>query len=125
MAVGGPAERNEDPGAASGGNFRSRNGPGAANNNVRPAEALRHVHYKGHDFGEDFAACVGGADRVIVAFAGLVHDAQLIFSRGKAVHGIHQRTIDRDRKSTRLNSSHGYISYAVFCLKKKKTSSTT
>src|SRR2546429_3484969 len=26
-----------------------------------------------------------------------------------------------DRKSTRLNSSHGYISYAVFCLKKKKT----
>src|SRR2546429_6527188 len=27
---------------------------------------------------------------------------------------------DGDRKSTRLNSSHGYISYAVFCLKKKK-----
>src|SRR2546422_7455167 len=31
-----------------------------------------------------------------------------------------------DRKSTRLNSSHGYISYAVFCLKKKnKTTSPT
>src|SRR2546422_7140789 len=29
-------------------------------------------------------------------------------------------TEGRDRKSTRLNSSHGYISYAVFCLKKKK-----
>src|SRR2546429_5645834 len=28
--------------------------------------------------------------------------------------------IRADRKSTRLNSSHGYISYAVFCLKKKK-----
>src|SRR2546422_3823936 len=28
-------------------------------------------------------------------------------------------TQGRDRKSTRLNSSHGYISYAVFCLKKK------
>src|SRR2546429_1417229 len=28
----------------------------------------------------------------------------------------------QDRKSTRLNSSHGYISYAVFCLKKKKQS---
>src|SRR2546422_1587776 len=28
-----------------------------------------------------------------------------------------------DRKSTRLNSSHGYISYAVFCLKKKKKQS--
>src|SRR2546422_3280231 len=30
------------------------------------------------------------------------------------------RLTDSDRKSTRLNSSHGYISYAVFCLKKKK-----
>src|SRR2546429_6223154 len=29
-----------------------------------------------------------------------------------------------DRKSTRLNSSHGYISYAVFCLEKKKHYST-
>src|SRR2546422_5554901 len=28
--------------------------------------------------------------------------------------------VGEDRKSTRLNSSHGYISYAVFCLKKKK-----
>src|SRR2546422_2036701 len=31
------------------------------------------------------------------------------------------RRAQGDRKSTRLNSSHGYISYAVFCLKKKKT----
>src|SRR2546429_1852733 len=30
-----------------------------------------------------------------------------------------------DRKSTRLNSSHGYISYAVFCLKKKKKNHRT
>src|SRR5687768_18379686 len=30
-----------------------------------------------------------------------------------------------DRKSTRLNSSHGYISYAVFCLKKKKRENDT
>src|SRR2546422_6090584 len=30
------------------------------------------------------------------------------------------QAIGQDRKSTRLNSSHGYISYAVFCLKKKK-----
>src|SRR2546422_7118505 len=33
---------------------------------------------------------------------------------------LHQRGLAPDRKSTRLNSSHGYISYAVFCLKKKK-----
>src|SRR5687768_17633420 len=32
--------------------------------------------------------------------------------------------VQEDRKSTRLNSSHGYISYAVFCLKKKKTTRT-
>src|SRR2546422_2818873 len=31
--------------------------------------------------------------------------------------------VGKDRKSTRLNSSHGYISYAVFCLKKKKKTS--
>src|SRR2546429_4076587 len=34
------------------------------------------------------------------------------------------RGLERDRKSTRLNSSHGYISYAVFCLKKKKSRRT-
>src|SRR5205085_10467716 len=32
--------------------------------------------------------------------------------------------VERDRKSTRLNSSHSQISYAVFCLKKKKTQHT-
>src|SRR2546422_5159055 len=35
-----------------------------------------------------------------------------------------ERAGNRDRKSTRLNSSHGYISYAVFCLKKKKDKKT-
>src|SRR5437773_5871248 len=39
-----------------------------------------------------------------------------------AVEGGHQR--HRDRKSTRLNSSHITISYAVFCLKKKKIATT-
>src|SRR2546422_8378674 len=33
---------------------------------------------------------------------------------------VYWHTSEEDRKSTRLNSSHGYISYAVFCLKKKK-----
>src|ERR1041385_9369556 len=35
--------------------------------------------------------------------------------------GLTQIVFEPDRKSTRLNSSHGYISYAVFCLKKKPT----
>src|SRR2546422_1966667 len=37
----------------------------------------------------------------------------------QALAGNSERRLG-DRKSTRLNSSHGYISYAVFCLKKKK-----
>src|SRR3712207_8704503 len=36
------------------------------------------------------------------------------------VEGGLEALLDRDRKSTRLNSSHANISYAVFCLKKKK-----
>src|SRR2546429_6674203 len=43
-----------------------------------------------------------------------LHDRRL---GGRAPRG-------EDRKSTRLNSSHGYISYAVFCLKKKKNKQT-
>src|SRR2546422_10894054 len=50
-------------------------------------------------------------------------------SRGSACHALsgprpHTQRL-QDRKSTRLNSSHGYISYAVFCLKKKKKMNTT
>src|SRR2546422_6048484 len=37
---------------------------------------------------------------------------------------VRPRGEQSDRKSTRLNSSHGYISYAVFCLKKKKEKKT-
>src|SRR2546429_7085456 len=42
------------------------------------------------------------------------------FSRSRRIK-IRGRHENVDRKSTRLNSSHGYISYAVFCLKKKNT----
>src|SRR2546429_1503190 len=41
-----------------------------------------------------------------------------LVGRGHQVNRV--RPTRSDRKSTRLNSSHGYISYAVFCLKKKK-----
>src|SRR2546422_7408017 len=44
----------------------------------------------------------------------------LLVTLAHAHHDPH-RVARIDRKSTRLNSSHGYISYAVFCLKKKKT----
>src|SRR5687768_18138462 len=41
--------------------------------------------------------------------------------RPGAAAGRERQRGAEDRKSTRLNSSHGYISYAVFCLKKKKS----
>src|SRR5256886_4408268 len=46
---------------------------------------------------------------------------QPLLLRGAAVRLLEVRhRVQRDRKSTRLNSSHSQISYAVFCLKKKK-----
>src|SRR5207245_3829085 len=56
-----------------------------------------------------------GKTTVIKMLTGL-----LPLSGGSAhVEGLDVRTDSEDRKSTRLNSSHGSISYAVFCLKKK------
>src|SRR2546422_10071915 len=49
---------------------------------------------------------------------GLLHPVAL-------VPEVDERVGNGDRKSTRLNSSHGYISYAVFCLKKKKQPCST
>src|SRR5260221_5493297 len=52
------------------------------------------------------------------------HAAALGRQQLQAHEGLHARhvdAVDGDRKSTRLNSSHTVISYAVFCLKKKKT----
>src|SRR5687768_18083524 len=45
-------------------------------------------------------------------------------SRGKRIARVLSWVAVLDRKSTRLNSSHGYISYAVFCLKKKRAISS-
>src|SRR5258707_12043263 len=42
------------------------------------------------------------------------------FIETSGAHGMIVQLAQRDRKSTRLNSSHANISYAVFCLKKKK-----
>src|SRR5690606_40080854 len=52
--------------------------------------------------------------------AGLVSLAVRDVTGGQAVYEGENRSPSRDRKSTRLNSSHVKISYAVFCLKKKK-----
>src|SRR5687768_18352723 len=48
-------------------------------------------------------------------------DAHLVADAAAGRTGPERVVEGEDRKSTRLNSSHGYISYAVFCLKKKTT----
>src|SRR5687768_17678320 len=71
-----------------------------------------------------------GRGRVAVEAA---RGGQATVARCAAVQAVARRALRtlgvrrqaRDRKSTRLNSSHGYISYAVFCLKKKKKKRTT
>src|SRR3712207_7422616 len=50
-------------------------------------------------------------------------DLEIVFSSPDLAHIVGRRSaLAVDRKSTRLNSSHANISYAVFCLKKKKIS---
>src|SRR3712207_7828980 len=51
----------------------------------------------------------------------VLDDEELVGPLQELVHGRAHRPLDEDRKSTRLNSSHANISYAVFCLKKKKS----
>src|SRR3970282_2490243 len=46
------------------------------------------------------------------------------FWRGRCIEALRRDSTHTDRKSTRLNSSHITISYAVFCLKKKKVTDT-
>src|SRR2546422_8008978 len=49
-----------------------------------------------------------------------IEQDQPVDAHGCGLRDAEQFRHGEDRKSTRLNSSHGYISYAVFCLKKKK-----
>src|SRR2546429_4597894 len=56
----------------------------------------------------------------IACASGGVEDREVnLFVGGAELDHEIEDLIEEDRKSTRLNSSHGYISYAVFCLKKK------
>src|SRR2546422_3410145 len=61
------------------------------------------------------AALLGERDTAVDLLA-RAFDAGYVYQ----VRFLNAHVEPRDRKSTRLNSSHGYISYAVFCLKKKK-----
>src|SRR5947209_14915252 len=56
---------------------------------------------------------------------GIIADEFGVRDYGRCDFRIRREQDGRDRKSTRLNSSHANISYAVFCLKKKKHRKTT
>src|SRR5260221_10520439 len=76
-----------------------------------------------------FRSMNGLADvyRTIIAAAAQRKGCQLVLSIGDQLDPEQIGPLPlrgRDRKSTRLNSSHTVISYAVFCLKKKKTKNT-
>src|SRR5687768_18085367 len=68
------------------------------------------------------ARVLRGKHQVLAGYGGGPRDrrAGRAFIRDKDRDAEAQCDLEPDRKSTRLNSSHGYISYAVFCLKKKK-----
>src|SRR5437762_7004574 len=72
--------------------------------------------FRSHAMGSYYKLVLG--DNVL-ALEQLAHGYRLAPGRADVLSAL-SRTEWRDRKSTRLNSSHRCISYAVFCLKKKK-----
>src|SRR2546422_8506869 len=78
-----------------------------------PYTTLFRSPYQPDAFGQGSLSDALTPDLPVLAERRRFHGSNELYSR------------ERDRKSTRLNSSHGYISYAVFCLKKKKKKQTT
>src|SRR3989440_8039729 len=78
---------------------------------------MRHVPFKGS---ADVRAAIAGKQIVVAAVN--IGEALQYQKGGTPIRNLVQMSPARtkDRKSTRLNSSHDQISYAVFCLKKKK-----
>src|SRR3712207_8442409 len=72
-------------------------------------------------FRSDAPAVIEGASGEAISFRSLLSDAvRWLEPLGPGRQPLFLLTRNEDRKSTRLNSSHANISYAVFCLKKKK-----
>src|SRR2546422_6748237 len=63
---------------------------------------------------------LGSTDKYGMLVFGAVYINAPIKKFAASFRDVKKLKENKDRKSTRLNSSHGYISYAVFCLKKKK-----
>src|SRR2546422_6279253 len=112
-----------------GGGQREARLPHGAERRAAPDHVLHHVHHQPSVLGVHHRVA---ADRRLPQDVPLTvldaEDTDRLGARAEGrERGIRRDHLERphargaeDRKSTRLNSSHGYISYAVFCLKKKK-----
>src|SRR5256886_3492468 len=93
---------------------------------IKGVESVESGYIGGHVPNPSYqAVCTGRtvhAEAVQIAF-----DPKVVSYRDlhEVFFVIHDPTTLNNRKSTRLNSSHSQISYAVFCLKKKKTMTTS
>src|SRR2546422_1478879 len=95
---------------------------------------LERGEYVSHETGCQVSggtSCRPSESQTVIASTGQASHARSNRSRSTAAGTTNTATVSSsslkpsgDRKSTRLNSSHGYISYAVFCLKKKKKKTT-
>src|SRR3712207_1391635 len=83
-----------------------------------------NVHRGVHWLSQQATELHEGARETVRRFLNARSTTEIVFTRG-TTEGINLlASCFRDRKSTRLNSSHANISYAVFCLKKKKKKTT-
>src|SRR3712207_8812964 len=97
----------------------------------RPVRVLvAKVGLDGHDRGAKVIATALRDAGMEVIYTGLRQTPEMVVNTAlqedvdaigiSILSGAHMTVFPKDRKSTRLNSSHANISYAVFCLKKKK-----
>src|SRR5439155_22888011 len=79
--------------------------------------------YRMHDLISEHAQALAATEPAVYRDAAVDRLLEYYLQTARAASHLVRRTHDKqDRKSTRLNSSHVAISYAVFCLKKKKNS---
>src|SRR5271154_4576414 len=95
MCVSGGPEGDKDGGASGGRYPRDSDGARPANDQVGLGKPLRHIFDEGDDLRVELASRISHANRIIVAFTGLMHDEKLIFSGCQAVERINHRAVDR------------------------------
>src|SRR2546430_12880738 len=93
----------------------------------KDVSVARHVLVTGGAgyVGSHACKALASAGYTPIAYDNLVHGHEWAVRWGPLEKGDILDKVRLDRKSTRLNSSHSQISYAVFCLKKKKSAQPT